>query len=182
MESGGFLSSSCRGLSRSVEVCRVAVELCRAILSSSCRVSCRVPASRVVEAPQAAGRSAQGGLNMRNSSSDSSLDAKYSFTTHQHVRRNLKHQFTTNAADIEKVVPEVLSAQSISPLRTCSISGTPHSLLLAGQLNATATSKTSNGCLLKLIKPETTGRGAIIALRGEAVRCRPQLVDTRAVP
>jgi hypothetical protein len=49
---------------------------------------------------------------MRNSSSDSSLDAKYSFTTHQHVRRNLKHQFTTNAADVEKVVPEVLSAQS----------------------------------------------------------------------
>jgi len=171
MGSGGFLS-------KSVEVCRVAVELCRAILSSSCRVSCRVP----VDGCRARGRLEAAGLKMRNSSSDSSLHAKYSFTTHQHVRRNLKHQFTTNAADVEKVVPEVLSAQSISPLRTCCISGTPHSLLLAGQLNATATSKTSNGCLLKLIKPETTGRRAIIALRGEAVRCRPQLVDTRAVP
>ena len=33
-----LLSRGCRGLA-----CRVAVELCRAILSSSCRVSCRVP-------------------------------------------------------------------------------------------------------------------------------------------
>jgi len=43
MESGGFLS-------RSVEVCRVAVELSGAILSSSlsssCRVSCRVVEAR----------------------------------------------------------------------------------------------------------------------------------------
>jgi hypothetical protein len=44
---------------------------------------------------------------------DSSLDAKYSFTTHQHVQRNLKHQFTTNAADVEKVVPDVLSAVNL---------------------------------------------------------------------
>jgi hypothetical protein len=40
----------CRGLSRSVEVCQVAVELSRAILSSrlssSCRVSCRVVEAR----------------------------------------------------------------------------------------------------------------------------------------
>jgi hypothetical protein len=41
---GLLRSVVCRGLSRSVEVCRAILSSsCRAILSSSCRVSCRVP-------------------------------------------------------------------------------------------------------------------------------------------
>jgi hypothetical protein len=39
---------------------------------------------------------------------------------HNTPTRTTQSQTPTNAADVEKVVPEVLSAQSISPLRTCS--------------------------------------------------------------